>query len=112
MRIFIWRPAGHCPYEWAEVEYGLPVHPSELQERVRSLIARDESFATYSDTVLSMLGWMVRKREITLPLSVIYVDIEGKEHENPIDVDGMFVYPWPEEGFESIQDAGFHYRFD
>ena len=112
MKAYIYRDAAKCPYPWAEVVNNRPVHPGDLQERVRWLIAKEQSFATQSDVVLSMLGWMVRKGELKLPFSVFYIEADGTEHENPIATDGGYVMPWPENGFESITEAGFHYRFD
>jgi hypothetical protein len=112
MKIYIFRNSAECPHVWAEVCNDLPVHPGDLQKRVRKLISENKSFATQSDIVLSMLGWMARKGELKLPQVITYVEDDGTEHENPITTDGGFLMPWPESGFESINEAGFHYRFD
>lgn len=110
-KFYIYRDACNCPYEWAEVQYGVPVHPGDLQERVRSLLAKDKPFATQSDIVISMLCWMARTKELSLPASFVYVEKDGTEHDNPICTDGGWLCPWPESGFDSIIEAGFHYRF-
>lgn len=113
MDVYVYRDASYCPYVLAEIQDGLPVHPGDLQERVRKLIAAEQPFATQSDIVLSMLGWMVRKEELKLPITIVYIDKDGSIYKMPIDVKGDFlVMPWPENGFESIIEAGFHYRFD
>jgi hypothetical protein len=94
------------------VKGGLPVHPGELLERVRVLLARGEPFATQSDLVLTILGWLVCTEELPLPVMVVYVDASGRTYDNPLDANGQLVKPWPEEGRNSIQVAAFHYRYD
>lgn len=88
-----------------------PVHPGDLQHRVRKLIASGQDWATQSDIVLSMLGWMVRTGELKLPLTVTYVQADGGLFTNLLCDDGNFLHDWPEaNGPASIVDAGFHYR--
>lgn len=109
--VYVYRYPDRCPYEWAEVKQGWPVHPGELQRRVKDLINAGQPFATLSDIVISMLGWMVRTDQVGLPVRIVYVDADGVERENKMDGRGDLIMPWPEEGFDSIQEAAFHYRY-
>jgi len=110
--VYVPRNAKECQYPFAEVEDGLPVHPGDLQARVRSLIASGKPWATQSDIVVSMLGWMIRKGEIKPPVRLACIDAKGELRENKFDVKGDLIMPWPEEGFDSIQEAAFYYRYD
>lgn len=112
MKVYVYRNPSECSYPFAEVLNGKPVHAGDLRERVRSLIEEGLYWATCSDTVLSILGWMVRKGELKVPLHIIHVDANGETMAIRFDIKGDFIEPWPEIGFESILDAGFHYRYD
>ncbi len=112
MKVWVYRDTLNTDdaWQWAEILHGKPVHPGELLERIRGLIRVGDDFATCSDTVLSCIGYLIRAKEIPLPFCVRYV---GSDWARDIQYDtkGDFVEPWPEDGFASIPEAGFHYRF-
>lgn len=110
--VYYYRNPEQCPFPYAEVKDGFPVHPGELQERVRALLKAGQPFATCSDVVLSLLGWMIRRKEIeTPPLRIMYVYADGTSREIMYDTKGQFIQYWPEEGWESAVEAGFYYRY-
>ena len=115
MKIYVYRKAADCIHPWAEIEEGkcgsIPVHPADMCKRIRWLIESNITFATQSDIAISIIGWMIKNKEIDCPNSIIYVDESGVEHNNPFDVNGELILPWRETGFESIFEAGFYYRY-
>lgn len=112
MNIYVYRYADKAPQGtlWVEVAQGLSVHPADLETRLRALLAvgKTHHIATQSDVVLSIIGWLVRTKQVALPFSLVYVDGSGKEYHNHYCSDGTLLHPWPEG--DSIIDAGFHYR--
>lgn len=104
--LYVYRDAKHCPEHrlWAEVCLGEPVHTADLPQRIRDLLLGG-TFATMSDTVLKIIGWMVRRGEIKLPFTMVYVNGDGKESEHHMATDGDWV------GYESVSEAGFYYLF-
>lgn len=112
MQVFIYRNPKECPFPFAEVQDGYPVHPGELQTRVRELITSGKPWATLSKTVISILGWMIRRKELSCPLHLVYVPAEGEPKIIRFDIKGDLIEWFPEEGYESIEAAEFHYHYD
>ena len=105
--IYVYRDASMCPYKWAEVENGLPVHCGDMYERIKAL---EFPWATQSDVVLSIVGWMIRTGELKLPLPVIFVSKDGIERIDRFASDGTLNGIWSGEGKECIFYSGMNYR--
>jgi hypothetical protein len=103
MKFYVFRnPMMAIGKTWAEVDNGTPVHTGDLLERVEKLLPTGD-MATVSDTVIALIGYLIRTGKVTCPLTLIYVDKDGDEHKIPCCTDGTTLRPFPfEEGFESI----------
>lgn len=111
MDIYVYQQPKHCPYPFAEIEDGVPVHPLQWQERVSKLVASRKPWATLNYDLLCLVGWMIANYQLSLPVHIIHVNLQGVERTVRFDVKGEFIEPWPESGLDSIMDAGFHYRY-
>lgn len=108
---------------WIDVDvHGWPVHPCDFAGRILELVNAlghgryREHLATVNGDALSALGFLVRTKQISLPIQAIIVHKDGSESiPNPMATDGMFVYPWAERPEDcqvyTVLNAGFNYRF-
>lgn len=84
---------------WAEIngEYGL-VHPSDMLERVRYLVNNNQDFYTVNEIALLCLCYMVRTGELKpTDFEIWYTNKTGERQRMPVDVQGEFIRPWPED---------------
>lgn len=100
---------------WGEVwTSGLPVPPRFIKDRVETLL-RTADFATYSDVVLSAIGFHVRHGLIKpTELDILFEGPDKNWERIPIDIEGQFIRPLPYGDDEADCDPtqiGFRLRY-
>lgn len=111
--IYVYRkPESNSAHEWAEVVNGIPVHPGDMEKRVKSLFEQSKDFATVSELILTIIGALIRIKELSLPIRVVYVNEDGSlDPQSPFDTNGDLSRQGREEGAANIFECGFYYRY-
>ncbi len=114
MTIYVFRNTFMCPAHltWVDVGGCTPLHPADIKKRTIFLVENNVDFATVSEVALTTVQELVRHKKLSpMDVNIIYVASDGTETRQPLDVEGEFIMPWPEESEASIFEINFCSRY-